>query len=462
MYAGPRERRERQRRLLHQRASALGLGVLTFLSSQTARAGNADAFYLSGEAALSAGAITATTSGGGSIWYNPSGLAGLSGLRLDVNVSGYAVRFGATADFDSSVPNTKETRLSLIDLDVVPAAVTLTRKFGNVGVGLGVFVPSQSAVILRTQLESPPNESGYSLNFGYDSTSRFQEYHMGPGLGFQVLRSLNLGASLLVNYRTRVEVTDISATVESPTTKTSAFTHTTLDSQSAGLEMVIGGQWRPLPRWSLGAVVRTPAVRMGESVHSVDMLIVADDTGRVEEQAAFSQRFGVSAQVLTPFRFHAGAAYEFADSVLSMDGSVILPFKNEVFQVQERMTINARAGIRSQVSEFWKVGGGIFTDRSALNTPTQFQQSQLDYYGATLAVDWERAYGVISKGRRVLEEPRSLIFGTTVALSYAIGLGNIAGARVGPSAGGGIEFERNVVDVVAHEITLHIGSALFE
>jgi hypothetical protein len=360
------------------------------------------------------------------------------------------------------VPNTQETRLALIDLDVVPAAVTLTRKFGNVGVGLGVFVPSQNAVILRTQLEAPPNANGYSLNFGYDSTSRFQEYHLGPGLGWQVIEALNLGASLLVNYRTRVEVTDVSATVESPTGKSSQFYHSTLDSQGAGLEMVLGGQWKVTPAWSLGAVVRTPAIRLGEAVHSVQTSLVADSSGTVEDNADFSRRFAVSTQVLTPFRFHVGGAYAFGDWIASADGSLLMPFRNQIFEIEERATFNVRTGLRSEVSEFWTVGGGVFSDRSTLGAPRQFQQSQLDYYGATFAVNWERAYGIVSKGGRMLEEPRALVFGTTVALSYALGLGSIAGARVGPAADGGVELQDNVVDVVAHEITLHIGSTLSE
>lgn len=448
-----------------RRAGAfLACGVLaTVLCVATrARAGNADAFYLSGEAALSAGAVTAMTSGGGSIWYNPAGLARLNGVRLDVNVSGYAVRFGASADFDSSVPRTKETRLTLIDFDVVPAAVTLTRKFGPVGVGLGVFVPSQSAVILRTQLDAPPDANGNSLEFGYDSTSRYQEYHLGPGIGFDPLPNLSFGTSLLVNYRTRVEVTDVMATVQSPTTKSSEFSHTTLDSQGAGLEMVLGAQYRWKDRWALGFVVRTPAVRLGESVHAVHTELIADNSGQIEDTISFSQRFGVSPQVLTPFRFHVGLARTFADTVVSLDGSVLLPFQNDLFELEERLTINARAGIKTDLSPYWKLGGGVFTDRSQVNTPTQFQQSQLDYYGATIAVDWVRTFGVVSKSGRMLEEPRALIFGTTVALSYALGIGEIAGARVGPSPDGGILFERNVVDVVAHEITLHIGSTLGE
>lgn len=427
-----------------------------------ARAGNADSFYLSGEAALIGGAIVSTSSGGGSIWYNPSGLAMLSGTRLDVNVSGYAVRFGATADFDSAVPNTEETRLSLLAIDVVPAAFTLTRRFGDLGVGFGVFVPSQRAVTLRTKLNAPRDSNGNSLEFGYDSSSRFQEYHAGPGFGWSPLRDLNLGLSLLANYRTRVESTQVAATVVSDDEKTSWFRHNSLDSQGVGLELVVGGQLTFLRDWAWGFVVRTPAVRLGEAVDSVESEFLADSSGDIENSVEFSRKFGVSTQVLTPFRFHSGLSRNFKDTTASVEASVLLPFDNELFDLTERTTWNARAGIRTRLNDFWKAGGGIFTDRSPLQEPELFQQTQIDYYGATIAVDWLRPYGIYSKGRKVFEEPRMLLFGTTLALSYAVGVGNIVGARVGPTSDGGIVFQQNVVDVLAHEITLHIGSTVGE
>lgn len=427
-----------------------------------AHAGNADSFYLSGEAALMGGAIVSTSNSGGSIWYNPAGLALLSGTRLDVNVSGYAVRFGATADFDSTVPDSNETRLSLLALDVVPAAFTLTRKLGDVGVGFGVFVPSARAVTLRTKLDAPRDANGNSLEFGYDSSSRFQEYHAGPGVGWSPFRDLNLGVSLLAHYRTRVESTHVAATVESSDGKTSWFRHNSLDSQGVGLELVFGGQLTFMRHFSWGFVVRTPAVRLGEAVDSVESEVLTDSTGTIENSVEFQRKFGVSTQVLTPFRFHSGLSRDFGETTASVEGSILLSFDNELFELTERTTWNARAGMRTRLSDFWKMGGGLFTDRSPFEDPQIFQQTQIDYYGATIAVDWLRSYGVYSKGRRTFEKPKMLLFGTTLSLSYAVGLGKIAGARVGPTSDGGIVFQQNVVDVLAHEITLHIGSSVAE
>ena len=60
----------------------LGIAASVAVASR-ASAGNLDSYYMSGEAALQGGAVTADTQHGGAIWYNPAGLASISGSRLD-------------------------------------------------------------------------------------------------------------------------------------------------------------------------------------------------------------------------------------------------------------------------------------------------------------------------------------------------------------------------------------------
>ena len=444
--------------------TSLGCAVslLPLTVSQRADAGNLDAFYMSGEAALQAGAVVATTETGGSIWYNPAGLASLSGTRLDVNVSGYSVRFGTEANFKSSLPNYETTRLSLLNFDVVPAAVSITYQWGEVGVGLGVFVPSQSSVDLRTYLTAPPDDSGTSLEFGYDTSSSFEEYHAGPGVGWSPIETLNLGASLLANYRTRNDRTDLAATLESPSGKLSRTQHNSLNSQGVGLEMVIGAQWEVTPAWKIGAVMRTPAFRLGQAAHVVETDLQANSAGEIEEINNFEDQFGIDTQILTPFRFHLGVAYEIESWNIAAEGSLLTAFNNQAFGLKERTTWNLRAGVRRELNEFWRVGGGLFTDRSPIHEPTQFQQARLDFYGMTAAVDWKRTFGIFSKNSEALEEPSSLFFGTTISFSYALGLGEIAGAIVGPGPDGGVLLEEDLSPAIAHELTVHIASTFGE
>lgn len=444
------------------RRLACALLVAASLHTGRAQAGNLDAFYLSGDAALQAGAVVATSKSGGSIWYNPAGLAAISGPRLDVNVSGYSVRFGAQADFDSTLPNVEKTRLSLFDLNVVPAAIALTRTWGDFGVGIGVFVPSQSEVELRTYLSAGPDENGASLEYGYDLSSSFQEYHAGPGVGWAVLENLNLGASLLATYRTQSERRDISSSVESDSGTVSTSRYNALDAQGVGLEMILGTQWQIDPRWSLGASMRTPSLRIGHAAHVVETSLKATTMGDVEDSIVFENEFDLQAKVLSPFRFHLGVGYDIDRWLVTAEASLLTAFKNEAFGLTERTTWNLRSGVRYALREDWTLGGGIFTDRSPVGSTTNIEQARIDYYGLTLAVDWRNTFGVISRDGVPQEEVSQLFFGTTVAFSYALGLGEIGGAVVGVGADGGMAFEEQSSGVVAQELTLHISSTLGE
>ncbi len=448
-----------------RRRGALTAGVLISICTFAARvqAGNLDSFYVSGEAALSGGAVVASTSTGGSIWYNPAGLSQLGGLRFDVNVSGYAVRFGARVGFASTVPETSENRLGLLALDVVPAAVTITRRFGRVGVGLGVFVPSHNALMLRTHLQSPQDAAGTrALEFGYDSHNKSQEYHLGPGFGWDPWEQLSLGMSALANYHTELAVTDVTASVARDGNSSLVATHSSIDSVGVGLELVLGAQWRFLEHWTLGTVVRTPSLRLAQAGDRIRTELAVDTAGARRQDISFEETLSIGTQILSPFRFHVGISHKFSNLAASVEGSILLPYQNRVFDIREPATYNARAGLRAQLNEFWSLGGGIFTDRSNKGRPQDFLDKKIDYYGATIAVDWVNSYGVYARNRRVLEEPRSLVFGTTVAFSYALGLGWIAGALVGPGADGNVQLQPNLSDVVAHEFTLHIATTLSE
>ncbi len=450
------------RRLAHLGLMLVGLSS----ASSFAHAGNLDSFYVSGEAPLQAGAVVATSSTGGSIWYNPAGMAQLTGTRLDVNVSGYAVRFGAHVKFDSTLPNPRERRLILLELDVVPAAVTLTRRFGKFGIGLGVFVPAQTSVTLRTHLAASDATAGQALEFGYDSKAQYREYHAGPGIGWDLTPDLRLGMSLLANYRTYSESTDVSAslTERSDTSATNLgwAQHHRVDSAGVGLELILGTQWRIGRGYTLGFVVRSPSLRLGQVVEQIDTEMVAGPDGVEEQTIDFDEDLALGTQVLSPFRFHLGLSRKLGNFTTSVEGSLLLPYENEAIDVAERATFNARLGLMAELDATWSLGGGLFTDRSPAPLPEAFLEKKIDYYGATFAVNWKRPYGIYSRGGAFLDDAQPLVFGTTLALSYALGVGTIAGALIGPGTDGGIELQAQPADVFAHEFLLHIATTIAE
>jgi hypothetical protein len=194
----------------------------------------------------------------------------------------------------------------------------------------------------------------------------------------------------------------------------------------------------------------------------VETKLSASSEGELDESMIFDEGFDIGTQLLTPFRFHLGVSHELESVSASAEASVTLPLDNNLGGVSQRLTWNARLGLRGDVASGWTLGGGLFTDRSPSEAPTRFQERQIDYYGVTVALAWLNPYGVYARDGVVLDEPTSLIFGTSVAFSYAIGVGSLASAEVGPAPGGGLLMTPITADVVAHELSLHISSTISE
>ena len=119
-------------------------------------------------------------------------------------------------------------------------------------------------------------------------------------------------------------------------------------------------------------------------------------------------------------------------------------------------TFNARLGAQHTFTRTFALGGGIFTDRSSVRAVRSFGDSSLDFYGVTLAMDLGTAYRVVPYGATQPIEG-SLRFGTTVALSYAVGLGQVVRGSI---AGDQFAPISQSARSVAHEISLHLASSL--
>jgi len=201
---------------------------------------------------------------------------------------------------------------------------------------------------------------------------------------------------------------------------------------------------------------------LGYAAEQIDTEIVASSDGALNQTITFDENVALGTQLLSPFRFHAGLSRQVRDVTASVECSLLLPFDNATLGIHERATLNARLGLMSELNSTWTVGGGVFTDRSPAPLPEEFLDKKIDYYGATFAINWRTVYGIYSRGKGVLDEAQPLTFGTTLAFSYALGIGTIAGALVGPSSSGGIEVAAQPANVNAHEFLLHIATTIAE
>lgn len=426
------------------------------LAPAGALAGNADSFYLSGDAAMQAGAITADARGGGAIWYNPAGLGQLPALRLDVSINAFSLRLGGLPDFDAS-DGARVNRLATINFNIVPSGLTLTRRFGSVGVGLGVFVPEQHQTFLRTQVTSPASADQPGATFGVDLYERVQQYALGPGFGMALSPHADFGASLLVTYRNQLSIAGVDLGVGDGGSLGSLVSHETLDWQQFGVQLVLGAQVHLSHDYELGLTLRSPGLILGELRHAVlQQTEATGDAGGTIHRSDFQQRLGFATAVVAPLRFHVGLSRSVGKLRVAADGSYQAPLRNESLALDWAPTFNGRLGVQHTFTRTFALGGGIFTDRSPVRALRSFGDSSLDFYGVTLATDLGTAYRVVPYGATQPNEG-SLRFGTTVALSYAVGLGQVVRGSV---AGDQLIPISQSSRSVAHEISLHLASSL--
>jgi hypothetical protein len=428
-----------------------------------ALAGNLDSYYMSAEAALQGGAITADSRDGGAMWYNPAGLGEIPGLRLDVGANAFRLSFGGVPDLEATGKDPEITRLRTINFISVPVSMTLTHRFGDLGVGFGLFVPTNDSSYLRTQLKERSETGDHAIELGLDAHSTLTDYFIGPSVGWKIGREVSVGMSLFVNYRTELGVSAVEGNVIDPDGSVDAafVDHETDDWQQIGAQGVFGIQIHPDRFWAAGITLRTPVLRLYQVRQQIRTLLTTENGQRPEPSNRFDETSGLDAEIIAPSRVHLGLSRRFELWHVSLEANYQFPFEEGENQIELLAVANARAGLRYQWSRTLRVGGGLYTDRSPTQAKT-FTDNGLNYYGLTIAGELSTPYETIKKGDETFTRPRGLVFATGVALSYAAGFGRVVRADVVTSETAAIEIQEVPTRAVDHELILHVTSSLGE
>jgi len=437
--------------------------LAALLATRVAFAGNVDSFYLSGDAALQGGAISADVEGGGAAWYNPAGLAKLPRLRFDVSVNAFALRLGGHSTVGAAAPDAQVTTLTTPDLTLVPAALTLTQRFGKLGLALGMFVPVQSWTYLRTQVKDGAAQ-GANTGFGIDAYGHDQSYAVGAAFGLRLTPNLDFGASLFFNYRAQVGISAVGlSSLDSDGTRRSFLSHSTLDAQQLGVQPVVGAQFRPAAGYRVGLALRFPSVQLWQHAQRVDITSLGSTgpQGDIAQDSSFNDSTAVSATLVAPMRLHLGVSRSFGPTRIALEASYQTPIYVAQAQIDWKPVFNAGIGGKHRLSEALAVGGGIHTDLSPARRARDFGDAKLDFYAVTAAIDWGTRYALLARGSEALPSGSALRFGSTIALTYALGIGDVTQAqfRSGPS---GVDLSSVQQHVLVHEFVLYIASSLTE
>ncbi|MFK7984552.1 MAG: OmpP1/FadL family transporter [Sandaracinaceae bacterium] len=426
------------------------------LTPASARAGNGDGVLVGNDAAISAGAVSAVVSDGSSTWYNPAGLA--SAERSAVDMNGSAISLRASEEGGLIRATTGESNDGgYLEFVSVPSAVTLARQLEpGLTVAFGVFASRFGQNTTRTSLntDTGPNTARWTL-----SSSEFRAtYHAGGAIGVQVADQLRFGISLFGVYQERSDSFQTAGAFDlgGDTTRLNARGGIS-QVRSFGAELGVGVQWEPNPGVLIAFTARSPGLELLTQLRSTTTQINAEvsdlDLDLVDFTPEDDERLAPGIAVLTAGRFNLAFAYRFRRGWIAVEVDVQPPLELDPV-LRRRLVWNARVGGRYRVDDQLSIGGGFFTDISEGRPIRELGETQVDFYGLTAGFEFRTPHSLGPD-----EDVDTIVFSTTAALRYAVGVGEVGGLLFDPNQG----TRRDTVPVgtTIHEVGLHLGSALY-
>ncbi len=435
-------------------ARALGLLVLVS-ATRPARAGNLDGVFVSDQAAMMGGAVTALASDTTAIFYNPAGLAAdTSHASISLSTSSYGVSTRSSPSLLAQSPSTRSSDLTTQQLLSVPAAIAFFVPINErLGAGFGIFVPT---ALNEWQRDAVTIENGTTVSrASYENRLVGTDFRIGGGMGYALTDNLRIGGGLFATYTVATLQLDFGGVQH---TDDVAVASTQISANDEALQLgavaTLGIQWQLTPQVILAATWFLPALEFTSQDRLSQQTSAFGPEGAAAENVF--QKFSTGVKGAGNSRVFLGVGYKGERLRLGLEANFTKPtgevVKDEVW--------NARAGLQGRVVDGIWLGGGLFTDRS----PDRFDATSLlgrsvDFYGATLGVRLESTYLARLvrdwKGKSETNES-SLLFFTALTARYAYGTGRmtvIAIDRDGVLAGRG-------VDVTVHEISGQLSTGI--
>ena len=186
--------------------------------------------------------------------------------------------------------------------------------------------------------------------------------------------------------------------------------------------------------------------RVFMSVNSGDARTAQQHTVTLDESIVSSTR------LLRPMRAHLGLARVDEHSKYAVEADLSAPHRDGVTGETTRAVVNGRAGPRWRVSLPLAVGAGFHTDFS---NAAAGSLTAIDYYRMSLGAELGSAFTARSEDDPTQPDRRTIAT-TTLALSYAIGVGHLANETLTTNPDGTLGARPVDAKIVAHELMVYL------
>lgn len=437
---------------------------------RTLLAGNRNSYFLGNDASITAGSISAVVRDSEAIWYNPAGLGGNSLTRLDLSGTVFMLRL-------QEIPNGVQTTLPSGEYNqnvsgneyfAAPAALTFARKATDkLSYGFGIYVPAYEDVTYNTSMVQgnenfPDIAVPTTYTQGFDLDALDMQYNIGGAIGYELRPNVRIGFAVFGLYDRLRFNRNLFENIESDDGKdTTSLFYTESVRQlvsTIGVRATAGLQWDITEKWKLGLVVFSPTFQ----VHSWGQASATFSGTSMDSKGAITQEadrltenideWGMA--MVEPFHSQIAFGKTMPDYWIGITADFFLPLKKPNLYIDDKFMWNITAGSKFKVAKNIDVGVGIFTDNSQKRKPTELGDLEINYYGLTFGTE------LLTPIKRGDDNP--IVFLTTFAARYALGIGNAGGLDFDAVKDGNIS-DAKIISCRSyfHELSLYIGTSLF-
>lgn len=410
------------------RAMVRASGVLfaALLTAAPVRAGNSEDVVAGSDVALTGGAVVANVHTGGAMWFNPAGVARLDARSVDL--TGAVLSYNTiSAPGTLSIETGEQSAGDFSAVQAIPRALTfVAAPRPALRFGVGLFFSRSLSRFVQDKVSSDPDAAEESEFFATADETR-SLYHVSGAVAWKKSEKFLLGGAfdiVIANQRLTEIVSGAYASGAGGTFNRSL----NRASAGGGLQIKGGLQWAPVPKLRVGWMAATPSYLVYINDETTITNQVAGPVGDPSFQGFQRDDLkgtwtGVERGLTRIGASVLGERWGWVE----LDLVVGFPLKSAEFDIDWKTTANIRIGGVFRIIDQLKIGVGFFTDFSPERTLDSFGDTEIDFFGATVGIDFSNREAPPEPG----EDGFYIAF--AVSLRYAHGDGNVAGLVFEPT-----------------------------
>lgn len=338
---------------------------------------------MGGRAVGLGGAYTALADDPTGVFFNPAGLVDQRRHKIQVSTNLYGLEIADS--FFNAVGQVADLDTVFAELNIIPSSAAFAGELAvdkkgrpETSYGLGLFVPSFRALNVRaaSEVDDPRTDCG-SVTYNRNLSDR--TFLIGASAAHRIDPTWSVGLSFFAAYRLLRESEDVSCSA-GPTRFSTAATNVNLS--IAALSLMFGTKVRLGSRWSLGATITSPSLRIYDDAA---VTVRRGNALSTEVEPTFFSRElnDLSADTKFPFQARVGAAHVIPDTAtFALDVTFYAGTSYDLFtlpegeeavgaaitttrQVERNPIVNVNLGTEYLIVKEFSMALGLFTNLSS-------------------------------------------------------------------------------------------------